>query len=439
VTAVSPNTGPAAGGTSVIITGTNLSSATAVKFGGNTAAITANSATSITATAPAGSGTVDVTVTTAGGTSTTSSADHFTYTATAPPASTGPPTDSLNLKTLQIAGTTTVATISGQTITGQVDAAIGDAFSGGGAPVTVGPNGLFINFAAEPQRDAAEQEAQNAVNDAVNTLGYAGGVYKAPPPVPSLWSAWADLRGTGFDQNSAFSSREEQINVTGGIGRKLTPDILVGAFTGYEDFSFTMPSIAGKLTGDGGTVGGYAAWHFIDHWRVDGMFGWSDIFYKGAAGTATGAFDGSRWLGSGAFTGTYRWDGFLLEPSARIYALWESENAYTDSLGTLQAARSFSASRVSAGDKLSYPWMASPTIGVAPYVGLYTDFRFSTDNALPVGVPYVGIQDGWSERVTAGVTLKHASGATVSVGGELGGLGAGYDIWSANARVDWRF
>jgi hypothetical protein len=39
-----------------------------------------NSATQITATAPAGSGTVDVTVTTSGGTSTTSSADRFTYT-----------------------------------------------------------------------------------------------------------------------------------------------------------------------------------------------------------------------------------------------------------------------------------------------------------------------------------------------------------------------
>ena len=37
------------------------------------------SATSITATAPAGTGTVDVTVTTPGGTSATSSADQFTY------------------------------------------------------------------------------------------------------------------------------------------------------------------------------------------------------------------------------------------------------------------------------------------------------------------------------------------------------------------------
>jgi hypothetical protein len=40
---------------------------------------TVNSATQITATAPAGTGTVDVRVTTAGGTSATGAADQYTY------------------------------------------------------------------------------------------------------------------------------------------------------------------------------------------------------------------------------------------------------------------------------------------------------------------------------------------------------------------------
>ena len=164
VTAVSPTSGPGSGGTSVIVTGTDLANATAVKFGttagtghrrhgdlhhgdlagrhgngrrhchngwwhlghlgrrpvhlhggtdgdgrqpeardrwlvapasrsrvptwrtpprstfGTTAGtVTADTATSITVTSPAGAGTVDVTVTTAGGTSATSSADQFSY------------------------------------------------------------------------------------------------------------------------------------------------------------------------------------------------------------------------------------------------------------------------------------------------------------------------------------------------------------------------
>ncbi len=84
VTGISPTNGPAAGGTTVTISGSGFTNATAVKFGTATATVSAISDGSITATSPAGSGTVHVTVTTAGGTSTTSGADQFTYNVAAP-------------------------------------------------------------------------------------------------------------------------------------------------------------------------------------------------------------------------------------------------------------------------------------------------------------------------------------------------------------------
>ncbi|MFJ7200682.1 MULTISPECIES: IPT/TIG domain-containing protein [unclassified Streptomyces] len=68
LTSVSPNQGPASGGTTVTLTGTGLTGATAVNFGSNAATYTVNSATQITAVAPAGTGAVPVTVTTVGGT-----------------------------------------------------------------------------------------------------------------------------------------------------------------------------------------------------------------------------------------------------------------------------------------------------------------------------------------------------------------------------------
>ncbi|MCL4442751.1 MAG: IPT/TIG domain-containing protein [Actinobacteria bacterium] len=82
ITSISPTSGPTAGGTSVTITGTNFTSSATVDFGSTAAtSVTYNSATSLTATSPAESaGTVDVTVTTVGDTSATSSADQFTYT-----------------------------------------------------------------------------------------------------------------------------------------------------------------------------------------------------------------------------------------------------------------------------------------------------------------------------------------------------------------------
>lgn len=89
VAGINPSSGSTAGGSSVRIGGTGLSGATGVAFGGVAAtSFVVNGDGSITAVAPAGAaGTVDVTVTTGGGTSATSSADRFTY--VAPPVVTG--------------------------------------------------------------------------------------------------------------------------------------------------------------------------------------------------------------------------------------------------------------------------------------------------------------------------------------------------------------
>ncbi len=80
VSNITPNEGPEAGGTSVTITGTNFNEAAAVEFGSTSAtSFEVISATSITAVAPAGAGTADVSVTTSGGTSATNLADKFSY------------------------------------------------------------------------------------------------------------------------------------------------------------------------------------------------------------------------------------------------------------------------------------------------------------------------------------------------------------------------
>jgi methionine-rich copper-binding protein CopC len=81
ITSISPTAGPVGGGTTVIITGSEFTGASGVKFGGtNAASFTVNSNTQITAKSPAGAlGAVDVTVITPGGTSPTSTADKFIY------------------------------------------------------------------------------------------------------------------------------------------------------------------------------------------------------------------------------------------------------------------------------------------------------------------------------------------------------------------------
>src|SRR5262249_4408194 len=195
-------------------------------------------------------------------------------------------------------------------------------------------------------------------------------------------------------------------------------------------------ALTGTLKGSGGTVGGYAAWRIAPQLRWDAAVAWSEIAYNATAGTATGSFTGHRWIASTGLTGTYSTPVYVFEPSTNVYALWEREGDWFDSLGTLQTARNFSAGRVATGGKVIYPWSAGAT-RIAPYVGAYGDWRFGSDNALPVAVPIVGIANGWSGRVTGGLTWTWSGGATLALGSEYGGLGAHYKLWTAKPRAPW--
>ena len=469
VTGVSPSTGSGAGGTSVTITGTSLNGATAVKFGNTAAAsFVVNSATSISAVSPAGTGVVDITVTTALGTSATGSADRSSY---------GPPPDSLKVRALQNTITPIIGQTSGQVISSAIDNAISDAFSPSDAPFTGGPNGVTFNFSAEPENynsaDAGSQRAQcfagepqidSTVNsqlrrlgiftpdtqrscridDAFSALAYAnnnptkapaGNITKAPPPRDHDWRLWLDVRGTGWAVSQPTNSdlKGSQVNVTLGLSHLLTPDVVVGAIAGYENFNYDVASLTGNFKGDGETVGGYFARRF-GALRFDAALTWTYLSYNATAGTATGSLNGSRWLFSTGLTGNKFIGSFLIEPSVKVFVLAEHDRSWIDSLGTVQDARDFSAGRASVGSKVAQAFDLPDGARISPFAGFYADYRFLSDNAIPTGQPVVGIADGWSGRATVGGVYTNARGAGVSAEGELGGLGASYKIWSGKIR-----
>jgi hypothetical protein len=79
ITKLSPVAGPLKGGTKVTVTGTGLLGTTKVKFGTSAAKIITTSSTKVVVTSPAGTGTVDVVVTTAKGSSATGAQTKFDY------------------------------------------------------------------------------------------------------------------------------------------------------------------------------------------------------------------------------------------------------------------------------------------------------------------------------------------------------------------------
>jgi hypothetical protein len=307
---------------------------------------------------------------------------------------------------------------------------------------TAGQNGAS-NYAGNRQNRSAVDDAFAAVNR--NSMAT-----KAPPLIgrePKEWLLWADVRGSGIDRwGSTIGSGQSllygsQVNALIGLTRKVTPAFLLGIVGGYETFDYTSQDLNGKLKGNGWTVGSYLGWKLTSSIRFDAAVAYSGIGYDGTAGTAQGNFDGRRWLVSSGLTGNYQAYGFDIEPSAKIYALWERENAYTDSLGTHQDDRNFATGRASGGVKLAYPLAWTDSIALAPYVGLYGDYYFTHDDAAAIAavgaVPLAStpLLDGWSARATAGLAARFAGGASIAVGGELGGIGSDTRIWTYRARA----
>jgi uncharacterized protein YjbI with pentapeptide repeats len=101
ITNFTPSSG--AVGTSVILTGTNFTGATAVTFNGTSAVFTVNSGTQITATVPAGATTGPIGVTTPGGTSTSST--NFSVSAAAPAITSFAPSSGAEGTSVTLTGT----------------------------------------------------------------------------------------------------------------------------------------------------------------------------------------------------------------------------------------------------------------------------------------------------------------------------------------------
>ncbi|MGJ4947436.1 beta strand repeat-containing protein [Bradyrhizobium sp. HKCCYLS20291] len=389
------------------------------------------------------------------------------------------PVDSVRLRSLQQTVSKLVAQNSGQAISGAIDDAIADGFSDGGTFLTPGSGRMRFNFSAEsrdddppsiaadragtsdsnayssvlPGREPPRSRGRNRVDDAFAAIDR-GDKKQAAPKLHEQkeWLLWADVRGTGVDrwgtttaggitQGNQASLYGQQLNATMGLTYRATPSFLVGVLGGYETFSYTQQDINGRLKGDGWTTGAYLGWKIVPTLRFDAAVAYSGIGYDGSAGTAQGSFTGQRWMLSSGLTGIYKTAGFVIEPSAKVYALWEHQNAYTDSLGTRQGSYDFASGRASGGLRAAYPvaWLDSGLL-LTPFLGLYGDYYFNKEDANALAANALAstpLLQGWSARATGGLGIQTQSGVGVGLGAEYGGLGSNTHIWtfSAKARV----
>ncbi|MET8565694.1 IPT/TIG domain-containing protein [Streptomyces flaveolus] len=149
LTGISPSAGPAAGNSTVTLTGSNLLNATDVRFGMQSASFTVVSSTEITATPPPGSGQVAVTVTTPGGTT-----NPLTYAYVGAPTLTGVSPSS------GPAASSTVVTLTGTGLTTTTDVKV---------------DGVAVAFTVLSDTQLTAAVPAGAVGDAAIRVTTAGG------------------------------------------------------------------------------------------------------------------------------------------------------------------------------------------------------------------------------------------------------------------------
>jgi phospholipase C len=204
VTSVSPNAGLQAGATAVRIEGEFLAATRTVRFG--TAEATSFQLEpdgSITATSPAGAGQVDVTATSSGGTSATSSADLFTYVAKGP----APKVTSVVPSSGPAAGGTT-ATLTGSGFAGVTSVRFGAAKAAFSVESTTSLT------AVSPPASAGKVDITVTTPNGTSALGTVDRFTYGPPTIaavspssgPTAGGTSVTVNGTGFAPGTSATS-----------------------------------------------------------------------------------------------------------------------------------------------------------------------------------------------------------------------------------------
>ncbi len=317
--------------------------------------------------------------------------------------------DSLKLRSLQKSGTKTGAQVAG----GAYSGIIGDAISRGMTTA---------NGTIQPPQAGGRPAGISGLGmgEGRNVETGAGRRSRLTP--------WVNGR---FSESGDDSTIDWQhTTVAAGASYAVAPDLLVGVFGGYEKLDFEQNDIDGDLDGDGRTAGAYLAWLLAPKLRLDGAIAHTWLDYDATAGTASGDFDGKRWLFLTRLSGDHVAGRWTFTPSAEVFWLHETQDAYTDSLGTLQAKNSFTNGRANAGLQAAHAIPLSPSTVLVPYAGIYGDYYFGMDDD-GTALSVIGIGDGWAARATGGLTLSGIEGWSLMLGAEAGNLGGeGPEFWT---------
>lgn len=272
--------------------------------------------------------------------------------------------------------------------------------------------------------DASREQAEGS--DQLNTLhplSYTDetGVALAEDPDAYRLNVWFRGTFTHFDGDS-FSGNT--LNGVSGIDYLISDTVLVGVIGGYESGDFTFAATNGAFDGAGLTAGAYVGVQLSQHIVADAFLTHSWLDYENRVGTASGTTDASRWLFSFNASGQYQLaQGFFLEPNVRFFYAHERQDAYLLSDGTAIASNNVESGRLSLGPRLRYAFEDGMSNTWSTFISAHGEYDMSSESQTNSALP--DLDDLLSARLGLGIDGLLSNGWSISLAGDLGGLGSG--------------
>ena len=251
----------------------------------------------------------------------------------------------------------------------------------------------------------------------------------------SKWDFWVQGRIARFEGDNEDSGNFGVIY--GGVDYLLNPDTLIGIIGQYDWLDQKTSGLAGapgsSIEGSGWMVGPYGIFRLDENYYFDvrAMWGRSENTIS-PFNTYEDDFDTERWTIYAALVGEFEVNDWRVRPSIKFQYIEENQENYIDSLGVTIPEQTVAQGDVRIGPRFSYDYLMDDGVIASPWFHIEGVYSFTEEGRFTNGT-FADEVDGLSATVKLGFDLTDSNGVSLSVLGQMDGLGT--DATSYGGRL----
>ncbi len=242
----------------------------------------------------------------------------------------------------------------------------------------------------------------------------------------SPWNVWVKGSWSIYEAHDSASFDGHMIDVVGGVDYRLSDDLIVGVLGGYgmADFDTMTAGTAGSFDSDGVHAGVYLGKRLAPNLLFDALLAYTSSDYDTHLGATTGSFGAHRITVAAHLKGNIDWGMVTIQPAIGLMYASERQDAYTDTAAVVHAAKTVTAGRLSIGPKFIFQPVTREFGTTQFWFAAKGEYDFSNQNTSATS-SLPDISDVASARVQAGLSIVTDSGISLSLQGDVSGLGSG--------------